>query len=48
MRGVAQGPVGEDTQAEGRDGGGGGGGVTRGRTGRADEKIRRRMNNRTN
>ena len=26
MRGVAQGPVGEDTQAEGGDGGGGGGG----------------------
>jgi hypothetical protein len=25
MRGVAQGPVGEDTQAEGGDGGGGGG-----------------------
>ena len=47
MRGVAQGPVGEDTQARGGEGRGGGG-RTGGRTGRADEKIRRRMNNRTN
>jgi len=30
MRGVAQGPVGEDTQARGGDGGGGGGGANRG------------------